>query len=123
MNQYIIVAVCTIGLLITACSGPQNSPNQTGGMLVGGLAGGLLGSQFGKGTGGLVGAGLGTLVGAYAGSEVGRSMDQKAAPPFSSQYREDPRYTPYSYDRDSYYRGDRHDYRGDPYERDPYYRY
>lgn len=110
MNHYFIIATCTIGLLTTACSGPQTNPNQTGGMLLGGLAGGLLGSQFGHGTGALVGAGIGTLVGAYAGSEVGRNMDQKATTP-PPRYRDDPRYDPY-YDRAPYYR--------DPYYRNPY---
>lgn len=78
MNHSFIIAVCVVSLLATGCSAPRGS-NETGGMLVGGLAGGLIGSQFGRGGGALVGAGVGALAGGFLGKEIGKSMDERDA--------------------------------------------
>ena len=82
MKQYLIVATCVAGLLMSACSTPQGSREQSG-MFMGGaggaVVGGLIGAAAGNTTGALIGAGVGALAGGFAGKTIGKDMDEKQA--------------------------------------------
>lgn len=70
-------AIVATALLVSACSGMQNSNVSMGavaGALVGGIAGGWAGSQIGSGTGQTVFTILGVAGGAAAGYDLGRQL-------------------------------------------------
>lgn len=75
------IAVCLIGVSLTACATNPNTGSPTlskanVGTLAGGAGGAVLGSQFGKGRGKLVSVAVGTLLGAALGKSVGASLDE-----------------------------------------------
>ena len=75
-KKVIVLALATVMVTASACTGMQDRPKQTGGTLVGAAAGGLAGAQIGGGKGQLAATALGVVLGGLLGSEVGRSMDE-----------------------------------------------
>ena len=80
MTNHLTIITCIAGITLSACSTPQGD-NETGGMMVGGVAGGaaggLIGAECGGAPGALIGAGVGAVAGGFAGKEVGKSTDEK----------------------------------------------
>lgn len=80
MNNHLTIITCIAGITLSACSTPQGD-NETGGMIVGGVAGGatggLIGAECGGAPGALIGAGVGAVAGGLAGKEIGKNADEK----------------------------------------------
>lgn len=72
----LVTSLVATSLFLAGCSSMKDSPNQTGGAILGGIGGAAIGSMFGKGHGQLVGVAVGALAGSMLGSHIGRSMDE-----------------------------------------------
>ncbi len=68
------VTVCCAGSLLLGGCAAYQSPQEQGGMVIGGILGGALGSQVGHRDGRTAAIILGTLAGAAIGGSVGHSM-------------------------------------------------
>lgn len=77
MKKLIATTLLISTIALSGCA--SYGPNQTAGMLVGGVAGGLLGSTIGSGTGQVVATGVGAVAGTMVGGAIGQNMDQQNA--------------------------------------------